>query len=53
MEMFGAASTLYTKLQLTDVVLANVFVLPLGFLASLSPQWPASRYDPVEALPTS
>jgi len=32
------------------MVLANVVVLVLGFLASLSPAWRASRYEPVEAL---
>ncbi len=50
MEMMGAASVLYPKLYLSDVVLANVVVLVLGFLASLSPAWRASRYEPVEAL---
>jgi ABC-type lipoprotein release transport system permease subunit len=50
MEMFGAASVLYPKLQMNDIVLANVVVLVLGFLASLSPAWRASRYEPVEAL---
>lgn len=50
MEMMGAASVLYPKLYLYDVVLANVVVLVLGFLASLSPAWRASRYEPVEAI---
>jgi ABC-type lipoprotein release transport system permease subunit len=50
MEMFGASSMLYPKLYLKDVVLANVVVLVLGFLASLSPAWRASRYEPVEAI---
>jgi ABC-type lipoprotein release transport system permease subunit len=50
MEMFGASSMLYPKLYLKDVVLANVVVLLLGFLASLSPAWRASRYEPVEAI---
>jgi ABC-type lipoprotein release transport system permease subunit len=50
MEMFGASSMLYPKLYLSDVVLANVVVLFLGFLASLSPAWRASRYEPVEAI---
>ncbi len=50
MEMFGAASMLYPKLYMNDIVLANVVVLVLGFLASLSPAWRASRYEPVEAL---
>jgi ABC-type lipoprotein release transport system permease subunit len=50
MELFGAASVLYPALYLKDVVLANVIVLVLGFLASLSPAWRASRYDPVRAI---
>jgi ABC-type lipoprotein release transport system permease subunit len=50
MEMFGASSILYPKLYLKDVILANVVVLVLGFLASLSPAWRASRYEPVEAI---
>ncbi len=50
MEMMGASSILYPKLLLQDVVLANVVVLILGFLASLSPAWRASRYEPVEAI---
>ena len=50
MEMFGAASVLYPNLYMNDIVLANVVVLVLGFLASLSPAWRASRYEPVEAL---
>ena len=50
MEMMGAASVLYPKLLLKDVVLANVVVLILGFFASLSPAWRASRYEPVAAI---
>ena len=50
MEMMGASSVLYPKLLLKDVVLANVVVMILGFLASLSPAWRASRYEPVEAI---
>lgn len=50
MEMFGAASVLYPELTLKDVVTANVVVLVLGVLASLSPAWRASRYEPVEAI---
>ena len=50
MEMWGASSMLYPKLYLNDVVLANVVVLVLGFFASLSPAWRASRYEPVEAI---
>lgn len=50
MEMFGASSVLYPELQMNDVVLANIVVIVLGFLASLSPAWRASRYEPVEAI---
>ncbi len=50
MEMWGASSMLYPKLYLGDMVLASVVVLLLGFLASLSPAWRASRYEPVEAI---
>jgi len=50
MEMFGAASVLCPALYLSDVVLANLIVIVLGFFASLSPAWRASRYDPVRAI---
>jgi len=50
MEMFGAASILYPELELQDMITANVVVLVLGFLASLSPAWRASRYEPIEAI---
>jgi len=50
MEMFGAASILYPELTLRDVVTANVVVLVLGIIASLSPAWRASRYEPIEAI---
>jgi ABC-type lipoprotein release transport system permease subunit len=50
MEMFGAASTLYPALEVRDAVTANIVVLLLGFLASLSPAWRASRYEPIEAI---
>lgn len=50
MEMMGASSVLYPKLYWNDVLLANIVVLILGFLASLSPAWRASRYEPVEAI---
>ena len=33
-----------------DIVLANIVVLTLGILASLSPAWRASRYEPMEAI---
>ena len=48
--MFGAASVLYPEIQVNDVVLANVVVLTLGLIASLSPAWRASRYEPVKAI---
>lgn len=50
MEMMGAASILYPQLRMEDVVLANVVVLILGFFASLSPAWRASRLQPIEAI---
>ena len=50
MEMMGASSMLMLDLRLQDLVLANSVVLILGFLASLSPAWRASRYDPIEAI---
>jgi ABC-type lipoprotein release transport system permease subunit len=50
MDMWGMSSVLYPELLLSDVMLANVVVLVLGFLASLSPAWRASRYEPIEAI---
>ena len=50
MAMMGAASVLYPQLRMEDVVLANAVVLILGFFASLSPAWRASRYQPIEAI---
>ena len=50
MEMWGASSMLYPKLYVGDMILASSVVLLLGFLASLSPAWRASRYEPVEAI---
>jgi ABC-type lipoprotein release transport system permease subunit len=50
MEMMGASSVLYPQLRSEDIILANTVVLILGFLASLSPAWRASRYQPVEAI---
>ena len=50
MEMFGASSVLYPELMLNDVILANVIVILLGLVASLSPAWRASRYQPIEAI---
>ena len=50
MEMFGASSVLYPEIETGDVVMANVVVIVLGILASLSPAWRASRYEPVEAI---
>ena len=52
MEMMGATSRLVPDLRMQDVVLANGVVLVLGFFASLSPAWRASRYEPVEAITT-
>lgn len=50
MAMMGASSVLYPQLRMEDVVLANVVVLILGFFASLSPAWRASRLEPIEAI---
>ena len=50
MEMMGASSILYPELLMKDVVMANIVVLLLGFIASLSPAWRASRYEPIEAI---
>ncbi len=50
MDMWGMSSTLYPELLWSDVVLANVVVLVLGFFASLSPAWRAAHYEPVEAI---
>ncbi len=50
MEMMGASSVLYPKFHVGDMVLASTIVLVLGFLASISPAWRASRYEPVEAI---
>ena len=50
MEMFGASSILYPEQTLQDTITANVIVLVLGFFASLSPAWRASRYKPIEAI---
>ncbi len=50
MEMVGASGMLYPRLTVADIALANTIVLVLGLLASLSPAWRASRYDPIEAI---
>jgi ABC-type lipoprotein release transport system permease subunit len=50
MAMMGAASVLYPQLRPEDVILANAVVLILGFFASLSPAWRASRFQPIEAI---
>ena len=50
MAMMGAASVLYPQLRVEDVVLANAVILILGFFASLSPAWRASRFQPIEAI---
>jgi ABC-type lipoprotein release transport system permease subunit len=50
LDMWGMSTMLYPELLLSDVVLANVVVLVLGFLASLSPAWRAAHYEPIEAI---
>jgi ABC-type lipoprotein release transport system permease subunit len=53
MAMMGAGSTLYPKLTLYDVVLANTVVVILGILTSILPAWRAAQLDPVRALNTT
>jgi ABC-type lipoprotein release transport system permease subunit len=50
LDMWGMSNVLYPELLLSDVILANVVVLVLGFLASLSPAWRAAHYEPIEAI---
>ncbi|MDH3351142.1 MAG: FtsX-like permease family protein [Gammaproteobacteria bacterium] len=50
LDMWGMSNMLYPELLLSDVILANVVVLVLGFLASLSPAWRAAHYEPIEAI---
>ena len=50
MEMFGSSSVLYPELAFNDVVIGNAIVILLGIVASLSPAWRASRYQPIEAI---
>jgi len=50
MELWGMPRVLYPELLISDVILANVVVLVLGVLASLSPAWRASHYEPIEAI---
>ena len=50
MEMFGSASMLYPRLTTDDMIMANAVVIVLGVVASLSPAWRASRYEPIEAI---
>ncbi|MCP4406726.1 MAG: ABC transporter permease [Gammaproteobacteria bacterium] len=50
MELFGASAVLYPELSFGDVIMANVIVIVLGTVASLSPAWRASRYEPIEAI---
>lgn len=50
MEMFGASAMLYPELMPADLIMANVLVMLLGIVASLSPAWRASLYQPIEAL---
>jgi ABC-type antimicrobial peptide transport system permease subunit len=48
--MFGASSVLYPELTMADMTTANVIVVVLGVIASLSPAWRASRLDPIRAI---
>jgi ABC-type lipoprotein release transport system permease subunit len=48
--MFGSSAMLYPELAVNDLFMANTVVILLGIVASLSPAWRASRYQPVEAL---
>jgi ABC-type lipoprotein release transport system permease subunit len=50
LEMFGYTAVLYPEMILEDIIQANVIVVVLGVIASLSPALRASRYQPVEAL---
>jgi ABC-type lipoprotein release transport system permease subunit len=50
MDMWGMSSVLQPELLVSDVVLANVVVLVLGFFASLSPAWRAANLEPIEAI---
>ena len=50
MDMWGMSSVLLPELLWSDVILANVVVLVLGFFASLSPAWRAAHYEPIEAI---
>ena len=50
LEMFGSSSVLYPELTTSDMMTANVIVIVLGFIASLSPAWRASRLDPIRAI---
>lgn len=53
MEWFGASAVLYPELTMDDVIMANLIVIVLGIVASLSPAWRASRYEPIEAITKS
>jgi ABC-type lipoprotein release transport system permease subunit len=53
MEWFGASAVLYPELTIDDVIMANLIVIVLGIIASLSPAWRASRYEPIEAITKS
>jgi ABC-type lipoprotein release transport system permease subunit len=50
MAMFGASAVLYPELAFDDVIMANGIVIALGIVASLSPAWRASRYQPIDAI---
>ncbi len=50
---YGVGSVITPRLGLRDLAIANLTVLILGFLASLSPALRASRLEPVKALSES
>ena len=50
MQLMGASNVLHPTINAKDIIIVNTFVLLLGVLASLSPAWKASRYEPVEAI---
>jgi len=50
MALFGSSAMLYPELMPADLIMANTVVMLLGIVASLSPAWRASRYQPIEAL---
>jgi ABC-type lipoprotein release transport system permease subunit len=53
MEMMGTSSVLYPTLKLSDLLLANITIIILGFLTSILPAWRGASYDPIKALNTN